>query len=116
MRFFDVTSGSIEIDGVDLRDMSMESLRQNVGIVLQESFLFSGTVEDNIKYGCEHAMHAQVVEAAKTIVDYCKQQGGCQNCIFRSFGCDHWNCAIGAFEIRDVLSNIEAKKRNHGYL
>ena len=65
MRFFDVTSGSIEIDGVDLRDMSMESLRQNVGIVLQESFLFSGTVEDNIKYGCEHAMHAQVVEAAK---------------------------------------------------
>ena len=48
----------------------------------------------------------KVVEAAKTIVDYCKQQDGC----------DHWNCAIGAFEIRDVLSNIEAKKRNHGYL
>ena len=45
----------------------------------------------------------KVVEAAKTIVDYCKQQDGCQNCIFRSFGCDHWNCAIGAFEIRDVL-------------
>lgn len=58
----------------------------------------------------------KVVEAAKTIVGYCKQQDGCQNCIFRSFGCNHWNCAIGAFEIRDVLSNIEAKKRNHGYL
>lgn len=58
----------------------------------------------------------KAVEAAKTIVDYCKQQDGRQNCIFRSFGCDHWNCTIGAFEIRDVLSNIEAKKRNHGYL
>lgn len=34
----------------------------------------------------------------------------------RSFGSDHWNCAIDAFEIRDVLSNIEAKKKNHGYL
>lgn len=65
MRFFDVSSGSIKIDGIDLRELSMESLRQNVGIVLQDSFLFSGSIEDNIKYGNEHAMHAQVVEAAR---------------------------------------------------
>lgn len=65
MRFFDVTGGSIRLDGVDLRDLSTESLRQNVGIVLQDSFLFSGTIEDNIRYGNDHAMHAQVVEAAK---------------------------------------------------
>ena len=65
MRFFDVTSGSIRLDGLDLRDLSMESLRQNVGIVLQDSFLFSGSVEENIRYGNDHAMHAQVVEAAK---------------------------------------------------
>ena len=65
MRFFDVTSGSIRLDGVDLRDLSTESLRQNVGIVLQDSFLFSGSIEENIRYGNDHAMHAQVVEAAK---------------------------------------------------
>ncbi len=65
MRFFDVTSGSIRLDGLDLRDLSMESLRQNVGIVLQDSFLFSGSIEENIRYGNDHAMHAQVVEAAK---------------------------------------------------
>lgn len=65
MRFFDVTSGRIEIDGVDIRDMSMESLRQNVGIVLQDSFLFSGTIEDNIRYGRESASSEEVIQAAK---------------------------------------------------
>lgn len=58
----------------------------------------------------------KATEAAKTLIEYCNQQGGCQNCIFRMFGCDHWNCAIGAFEIRDVLSNMEAKRKNRGYL
>ena len=48
MRFFDVTSGVIKIDGVNLKEISFESLRNNVGIVLQDSFLFSGTIEDNI--------------------------------------------------------------------
>ena len=58
----------------------------------------------------------KAVEAAKTLAEYCKQQSGCQNCIFRLFGCENWHCAIGAFDIQDVLGNIEAKKKNHGYL
>ena len=65
MRFFDVSAGAIRIDGIDIRDLSTESLRNTVGIVLQESFLFSGTIEDNIRYSCENATHEQVVEAAK---------------------------------------------------
>lgn len=58
----------------------------------------------------------KAVEAAQTIAEYCKQQSECQNCIFRLYGCENWHCAIGAFELQDVLSNIEAKKKNHGYL
>lgn len=58
----------------------------------------------------------KAVEAAQTIAEYCKQQSGCQNCIFRLYGCENWHCAIGAFELQDVLSNIEAKKKNNGYL
>ena len=58
----------------------------------------------------------KAVEAAKVIADYCKEQKSCQNCIFRLCGCENWNCAIGAFDLRDVLRNIDAKKINHGYL
>lgn len=58
----------------------------------------------------------KAVEAAQIIVAYCKEQDSCQNCIFRKYGCDHWNCEIKAFDIRDVLSNIEAKKKNRGYI
>ncbi len=65
MRFFDVSQGAIRIDNLDIRDISMESLRNTVGIVLQESFLFSGTIEENILYGRPDATHEEVVEAAK---------------------------------------------------
>lgn len=58
----------------------------------------------------------KALEAAKTIVEYCKQQQGCQNCIFRQHGCDHWNCHIEAFDLQDVLQNIEAKKKHGGYI
>ena len=58
----------------------------------------------------------KAVEAAQTIVDFCKQQKSCQNCIFRLFSSDNWKCHIEAFDLRDVLSNIDAKKKNHGYL
>ena len=58
----------------------------------------------------------KAVEAAQTIVDFCWQQQSCQNCIFRVFGADHWKCHIEAFDLRDVLSHINAKKKNHGYL
>ena len=58
----------------------------------------------------------KAIEAARVISEYCKEQSGCQNCIFRLYGCENWHCAIGAFDIRDVLSNLEAKKKNNGYI
>ena len=58
----------------------------------------------------------KVLNAAKEIVVFCRQQSGCQNCIFRKFGADSWNCHIYAFDIQEVLRNIEAKKKNNGYL
>lgn len=58
----------------------------------------------------------KALEAAKVIADFCKEQCGCQNCIFRLYGCENWHCAIGAFDLQDVLRNIGAKKKNHGYL
>lgn len=58
----------------------------------------------------------KAVEAAKVVVDYCGEQKSCQNCVFRIYGCENWHCAIGAFDLRDVLRNIDAKKKNHGWL
>lgn len=58
----------------------------------------------------------KAVEAAQTIVDFCIQQKSCQNCIFRLYGTGHWKCNIEAFNLQDVLSNIAAKKKNHGCL
>lgn len=58
----------------------------------------------------------KALEAAKVIADFCKEQRSCQNCIFRLHGADHWKCHIEAFDLQDVLSNIEAKKKNRGYL
>lgn len=58
----------------------------------------------------------KALEAAKVISDFCKEQRGCQNCIFRLHGADHWKCHIESFDLQDVLSNIEAKKKNHGWI
>ena len=58
----------------------------------------------------------KALEHAKAIVEYCKEQRCCQNCIFRQNGADHWNCHIQALDLRDVLYNIEAKKKKGGYL
>ena len=64
-RFYDVTGGSVEFDGIDVRKYTLKSLRQNVGIVLQDSILFSGTVFDNIAYGKPEASLDEVIAAAK---------------------------------------------------
>jgi ATP-binding cassette, subfamily B, multidrug efflux pump len=64
-RFYDVTGGRILIDGIDIRQLRQDSLLAQVGIVPQESILFSGTVSDNIRYGCPDASDEQVVAAAK---------------------------------------------------
>jgi ATP-binding cassette subfamily B multidrug efflux pump len=64
-RFYDVDSGCVTIDGVDVRDWPMHDLRSQVGIALQEAVLFSGTVRDNIRYGRPEATEDEVVAAAK---------------------------------------------------
>ena len=64
-RFWDVSSGRITIDGQDIRDVSQESLRRQIGIVLQDSFLFSDTVMNNIRYGRPDATDEEVVSAAR---------------------------------------------------
>ncbi len=64
-RFYDVTGGRISIDGTDIRRYTLKSLRQNIGIVQQEVYLFSGTVMENILYGAPQASREEAVEAAK---------------------------------------------------
>ncbi len=64
-RFYDVTKGKITIDGVDIKKASVKSLRQNIGLVQQSVFLFTGTIKDNIKYGNIDATDEEVVDAAK---------------------------------------------------
>lgn len=64
-RFYDPTSGTVWVDGHDARDVSLRSLRDNISIVLQDIFLFNGTVADNIAYGCVQASREEIMEAAK---------------------------------------------------
>jgi ATP-binding cassette subfamily B protein len=64
-RFYDVEGGAITIDGKDVRDVTLASLRRSVGVVQQDLYLFSGTVEENLRYGRPEATHEQVIEAAK---------------------------------------------------
>jgi ABC-type multidrug transport system fused ATPase/permease subunit len=66
-RFHDVTSGAVLIDGIDVRRLSQENLRRQIGIVLQEPFLFSGTVRDNLRYGNPAASDTAIVTAAQAI-------------------------------------------------
>lgn len=62
------------------------------------------------------AKYDKVLKSVNEIVEFCKKQPGCQNCIFREFGADSWRCHVDAFDLRDVLRNIEAKRRTGGYL
>ena len=64
-RFYDAEEGSVHIDGHDIRDVDMKSLRDQIGVVLQDPFLFNGTVTDNIAYGKPEASMAEIVAAAK---------------------------------------------------
>ena len=64
-RFYDVTEGRITIDGQDIREFTLDSLRHNVGIVQQDVFLFSATIHDNIAYGVKNATREDVIRAAK---------------------------------------------------
>lgn len=64
-RFYDVDAGSVTVDGIDVRDIKIKSLRENIGIVQQDVYLFSGTVKDNIGYGKSTASDREIIEAAK---------------------------------------------------
>jgi ATP-binding cassette subfamily B protein len=64
-RFYDVKSGRVTIDGIDVRELDQESLRRQIGIALQDVVLFSGTIRDNIRYGNPEASDEQVIAAAK---------------------------------------------------
>ena len=64
-RFYEITSGTIAIDGIDIRNMTLRSLRSNIGIVQQDVFLFAGTVRENIAYGRLDATEAEILDAAR---------------------------------------------------
>ena len=65
MRFYEINKGSIYLDGINISDISKNCLRKDIGMVLQDTWLFKGTIEDNIKYGKEGATLDQVIEASK---------------------------------------------------
>lgn len=66
-RFYDVTEGRVLIDGLDIKSVTLESLRSQMGIMTQDNFLFSGTVKDNIRYGKLDATDEEIMEAAKAV-------------------------------------------------
>jgi ATP-binding cassette subfamily B protein len=65
MRFYELDAGRITLDGVDIRQLTRDDLRRSFGMVLQDTWLFGGSIRDNIAYGAENATEAQVLEAAK---------------------------------------------------
>jgi len=64
-RFYDITSGAILVDGHDIRDLRIEDYRRNIGLVLQEPFLFYGSIAENIAYGKPEATRSEIIAAAK---------------------------------------------------
>lgn len=69
-RFYDVTEGSISVDGTNIKDFTLNSLRNNIGIVQQDVYLFSGTIKENIRYGKPDASDEEIIEAAKLASAY----------------------------------------------
>lgn len=66
-RFYDIRKGRIMVDGINIRDVTMHSLRKQIGVMLQETFIFSGTIMENIRYGKLDATEEEVIEAAKIV-------------------------------------------------
>jgi len=67
MRFYDATSGTVRIDGIDVKDITLQSLRKDMGIVLQDSFIFGGTIEQNLRYGNDSATDEELRLAAASV-------------------------------------------------
>ena len=76
LRLYDVDSGSISIDGIDIKDLTLDSLRSHIGTVGQDCYIFNGTILENVKYGCPDTKESEVVEACKkaSIYDFIKAQ------------------------------------------
>ncbi len=66
-RFYDVNEGSVKVDGMDVRDVTLASLRSQMGVMLQDTFIFSGTIIENIRYGKLDATEEEIIEAAKIV-------------------------------------------------
>ncbi|GMQ57710.1 ABC transporter ATP-binding protein [Vallitalea sediminicola] len=66
-RFYDINEGIVKIDGIDIRDVTIESLRSQMGIMTQDTFLFTGTIKDNIRYGKLDATDEEIMESAKAV-------------------------------------------------
>lgn len=66
-RFYNIKSGKLSIDGIDVESVTIKSLRNQVGVMMQDSFIFSGTIEDNIRYGNKEATREQIINAAKIV-------------------------------------------------
>ena len=64
-RFYDVTEGAVKIEGVDIRSISLNRLRQSIGVIQQDVYLFAGTIIDNIRYGKPDATEEEIIEASK---------------------------------------------------
>jgi len=67
MRFYDATNGTVKIDGIDVKDMTLQSLRKEMGIVLQDSFIFGGTIEQNLRYGNDSVTNEEMQLAAASV-------------------------------------------------
>lgn len=66
-RFYDPTKGAVKVDGLDLREVNLDSLRKRISVVLQDTFIFSGTIMENIRFGRPEATDKDVIEAAKVV-------------------------------------------------
>lgn len=93
-RFYDVTAGSIEIDGTDIRNMSQEELRDNIGYIPQKGVLFSGTIDSNTRYGRENADEKEVLKALEVAqaLDFVSEK---EDCIMSSIAQEGTNVSGG---------------------
>ena len=83
MRFYDVTGGAIQVDGHDIRDFNRQELRDAFGMVLQDTWLFKGSIMENIRYGRLDATDEEVIEAAKAAhAHHCRSEGGARRPLY----------------------------------
>lgn len=87
-RFYNINSGHIYIDGIDIENVTIKSLRKQMGVMMQESFIFSGTIMDNIRYGNKDATDEEVIRASKTVCahDFIMQMENGYNTVVKERG------------------------------